>query len=310
MRLAVIVLAHSAPAQLALLLSTLRHPEVRVYLHVDRGADLAPFLAEFDAAGVSDVALLPRFRSRWGGIEVVDATLAGLARGVADRCDYFLLLSGQDCLLWPVERIVSFFGETPDRNYVEAFSLPDSRWAYDGRLRTDFYSYTILGRRETCIPAGVPASLSRRGRVLNTLLRVRGMLKPPRHFPAYVRPFGGAQWWNLSRSAAEFVLAFVREHADYRAYHEHTLLPDELFFQSILMGSPFCSAHEIVNDALRFMIWAPGASHPRALGPEDLPQMRASQKPFARKLDSPSASAIVHSLMDHCDVIGHDGLAP
>ena len=42
---------------------------------------------------------------------------------------------------------------------------------------------------------------------------------------------------------------------------------------------------EVVNDALRFMIWAPGADHPRTLGPDDLRAAQASGKPFARKFD-------------------------
>ncbi len=296
MTLAVIVLAHRDPAQLALLLSALDHPAVRAYLHVDARVEIAPFRAELETAGLHNVVLLPRFRSRWGGLEVVDATLGGLERAVADGCGYFVLLSGQDLPLWPVDRIVSFFAQTPDRSYLESFALPDPRWLYGGRLRTDFYTFTVLGRRETCIPWGVPAPLSWNGRALNMVLRVRGAFKPPRRFPAYARPVGGSQWWNLSRSAASFVLAFLKEHPDFRTYHEHTLLPDEIFFHSILMGTEFASSHEVFNDALRLMVWPPGETHPRTLGPGDLPVMRASRKPFARKFDAENGRAVLQAL--------------
>ena len=285
MTLAVIVLAHQGPTQMALLLSALNHPAVRLYLHVDSGGDLASFRAELLAHGLGGVVLLPRFRSRWGGIEVVDATLAGLQRALVDGCDYCVVLSGQDLPLWSVEQIVSFFAETPDRSYLESFPLPTAHWRYEGRLRTDFYTYTVLGRRETCIPAGVEASFTWKGWALNSLLRLRGVFQPPRHFPTCATAFGGPQWLNLSRSATEFVLRFVEQHPEYRAYHEHTLLPDEIFFHSLLVGTDFADHHEIVNDALRFMIWAPGADHPRMLGPEDVSAMRASGKPFARKVD-------------------------
>jgi hypothetical protein len=295
-KLAAIVLAHRDPAQLALLLSALDHAAVRLYLHVDARVDVAPFRAELAAAAVRDVVFLPRFRSRWGGIEVIDATLAALERAVADGCGYLVLLSGQDLPLWPADRIVSFFAQTPDRSYFESFPLPDPRWLYGGRLRTDFYTYTVRGRRETCIPWGFPAPASWKGRALNTLLRMRGVFKPRRSSPTYVRPFGGPQWWNLSRSAACFVLDFLKEHPDFRTYHEYTLLPDELFFQSILMGTAFASSHEVLNDALRLMIWPPGESHPRMLGMRDLPLMLASRKPFARKFDGKNGRPVVLAL--------------
>jgi hypothetical protein len=296
-KLAAIVLAHHDPAQLALLLSALDHPAVRRYLHVDARVEIAPFVAEIKAAGVRDVVLVPRYPSRWGGIEVVDAILGGLERAVAEGCGYFVLLSGQDLPLWPTDRIVSFFAETPARSYVESFPLPDPRWLYQGRLRTDFYTYTVLGRRETCVPWGVTASVTWRGWMLNMFLRIRGVLKPPRRFPTYVRPFGGSCWWNLTRDAVYYTLEFLRKHPDFRIYHEHTLLPDELFFPSILMGTAFASTHEIVNDALRFMIWRTGESHPKMLGLEDLPILQASGKPFGRKFQGETGRLVYGHLI-------------
>jgi hypothetical protein len=294
--LAAIVLAHLDPAQVALLLSALGHPAVRLYLHLDVRAEIAPFRAAIEAAAPRELVWVPRYRSRWGGIEVVDATLAALRLAVADGCEYFILLSGQDLPLWPTDQIVSFFAEEPDRSYLQSFPLPDPRWTYGGRLRTDFYTYTVLGRRETCIPRGVAAQLSFKGWALNTLLRAFGAFRPPRRFPPYVRPFGGSQWWNLSRDAARYVLDFLEEHPDYRAYHEHTLLPDELFFQSILMGTAFALSREVLNDDLRLTIWRAGESHPQMLGLGDLPVMLASGRPFARKFDGEAGRAVYEYL--------------
>jgi Core-2/I-Branching enzyme len=290
MKLDCIVLAHRAPRQLALLLAALRHPQVQVYLHLDRRARLAPFSRALSDAGVNDAFLLPRRVTRWGGIEIVDAALDALGRGVADRCRYFVLISGQDFPLRPVEEILVFMEKAGSRSYVDHFALPTERWRFGGRDRTDFYTYNLLGRRETCIPRGEDTSFfSWRGHVLNGLLRMRGARAPVRSFPPYLRPFGGSQWWNLSREAAEHVLGFVDEHPDYRRYHKHTLLPDELFFQSILLGTDFTVSHEIVGDPLRFMVWPEGSRHPRhprTLDAGDLPAMEESRDLFARKLDA------------------------
>jgi len=292
MTLAIVVLAHDAPDQLALLLSTLQAPQVRVYLHVDRHSELAPFTKALADVGVEGVTLLPRHATAWASMELVEAALEGLVRGVEDDCDYFLLISGRDLPLRPVEEIVGFAEAAGSRSYLEHFPLPDPRWRFEGRERTDFYTYTVRGRRETCIPRGEDTSfLSWKGWLLNEALRVRGAFKEPRSFPPYARPFGGSQWWNLSRAAADAVLGFLDDHPDYRRYHEHTLAPDELFFQSILLGTPLAGELETVDDNLRFMRWPEGESHPRFLTVEDAPALREARREsdalFYRKVDAP-----------------------
>jgi hypothetical protein len=295
-RLAFVVLAHRGPRQVATLLSALADPDAALYLHVDRRVEFGPFRGAIAQAGVRDVVALPRYPSRWGGVEVVDATLAGLRRAFADGCEYFVLLSGQDFPLWPTARVRAFFAEAPERSYLSSFPLPDARWRYDGRLRTEIYTFTLRGRRETCIPRGFPTGLSWKGTLLNTILRAAAAFLPARRFPSCARPFGGSQWWNLSREAVAFVLRFVEEHPEYRAYHAYTLLPDEVFFQSILMGTGFASAYPVVNDALRFMVFPPGASHPRTLDPGDLPAMLERDLPYARKIDGEADPAFLSDL--------------
>jgi hypothetical protein len=270
-----------------------------VYLHIDRRVRLDDFRPAL--AGSTDaVTLLPRRATRWGGIELVDAALDGLRRGRAEKCDYFVLISGQDFPLQPIEKIVAFLEAGHDRSYLTYWDLPTPFWRFGGRDRTDFYTYTVLGRRETCIPRGEDTStFNWKGRVLNELLRLRTVGKPPRRFPAYVRPAAGWQWWNLSRDAAEYVLRFVDEHPDYRAYHEYTWCPDELFFHSILLGTSFAESHELCNDDLRFQVWPKGDAHPHVLTLGDLPAMLSSGKLFARKFDSDVDDVVLRRLADH-----------
>ena len=285
---AVIVLAHDRPAQVAQLLRKLEAPELRAYLHVDRAARLASFRAELARFRVSDVTLLDRHRTRWGGFELVAAALGGLRRAVADGCNYFLLVSGQDYPLRTGRELAAFCDAAGSRSYLEFFSLPAARWRLGGRDRTDFYAYNMLGRREACIPRGEDVSdLSVRGRALNALLRIRSSRRPPRRHPAFAQPFGGSQWWNLSRPGAEHVLDFLARYPEFVDYHRDTLAPDELFFQTILLGTDYAAKHEIVNNNLRFMVWDEGASHPRLLASEEVRRQAATgEQLFARKVDA------------------------
>jgi hypothetical protein len=103
-------------------------------------------------------------------------------------------------------------------------------------------------------------------------------------------------WWNLSREAASYVLHFIRDHPDYRAYHAYTLSADEIFLHSILVGTDFASHQEVVNDSLRYEVWEAGASHPRTLTAADLPEMIESGHLFARKFDSAVDGAVLARL--------------
>jgi Core-2/I-Branching enzyme len=298
-KIACIVLAHRFPAQVVCLLSSLRHPQVSTYLHLDRRVPETPFRRKLAGTDLRDIVLLPRRAGRWGGIELVDASLDGLAHGARDGCDYFFLISGQDFPLRSPSQLVAFAEDAGPRSYLTNWSLPTERWRFGGRDRTDFYTFTVLGRRETCFPRGEDvSSLSRKGRALNQLLRILSCAKPPREFPTYLRPFGGHQWWNLSRPAAEFVLEFVRNHPEYRHYHGHTSCPDEIFFHSILLGTDFAQRFEVVNDDLRFMIWAQAESHPRLLTVDDLPAMLHSADLFARKFDGNLDPAVIGRLSE------------
>ncbi len=280
------VLAYHRPEQLAALLETLRHPQVTIYLHIDSAARLKPFRDALAAANVGEIVWLRRYRSRWGSPAIVDAEIEGISRAVQDGCSYLLLISGEDFPLKPVTEIVSFAEENRDRSFLETFALADSLWPLHGRERTDFYSWRLLDRYYPCVPSGEDTSHLSRGRlVLNLALRARFALMPARRFPAYLAPVGGSQWLNLNADAARFVVNFLRQHGDYRHYHRYTTCPDELFIQSILVGTGFANDHEIVNDDLRFLIWGL-ADHPKTLQSADLPAILASSDLFARKVNA------------------------
>jgi hypothetical protein len=284
-RLGIIILAHRRHDQLAVLVEALRHPQVTVYLHIDRRSRIKPFQEALATVGDgSGVVWLKRHRSAWGTLGIVDAELEGISRALADGCSYVMLISGEDFPLRPVEEIVEFAQANRERSFVDGARLPYDRWEFSGRGRTDFYSYRLLGALRMCIPRGEDTShLDLKQRALNVGLRGLSLFKPARRFPPYLEAYGTQQWINLSAAACRYVLDFVRLHPDYHRYHRHTAFPDEIYIQSILLGSDFADSHEVVADDLRFLIWGDGA-HPEVLTAGDLPAMLAGSDLFARKV--------------------------
>lgn len=305
--LGIVVLAHAYPEQLAFLLSKLRHQQVRCYVHLDARTNQVPFDDALASLGPQAYQWLPRHRTTWAGPELVDASLDGIAAAVEDDCHHIVQISGQDLPLWPIDRIVNFFQNNVGRSFVDHFPLPDDRWRHGGKLRTECYTYDLFGLRATHVPRRFEVSLSWKRRLLNEALGLVTLLRPKRTFPTYLNAYGGSQWWNLDREAAEWVLAFVAAHPGYRRYHQHTAVADEIFFQSILLGTDFAGKHDVANNSLRYMRWEPGASHPEMISIEEFPELVAAQVPFARKFDLATARSFSSWLEDRGEATARSG---
>jgi hypothetical protein len=79
------------------------------------------------------------------------------------------------------------------------------------------------------------------------------------------------------------VARFVESRPNVVNFFRHVDIPDELFFQTVIMNSEL--AGSVVNDNLRYIDWTRGP-RPALLEARDLPTLRASPKLFARKFDA------------------------
>jgi hypothetical protein len=81
-------------------------------------------------------------------------------------------------------------------------------------------------------------------------------------------------------------------------FFRHVLIPDELFFQTIVMNSPLRDSVE--NENLRYLDWSREPA-PAVLLESDLPALVSSHKLFARKFDERIDSTILDLLDAHID---------
>jgi hypothetical protein len=100
---------------------------------------------------------------------------------------------------------------------------------------------------------------------------------------------------------AEYVSRFVRDNPRVTRFFEHVFVPDEIFFQTIVMNSEF--RDDVVNDTLHFVDWhaEPG---PAILRTADVPRMESSGKLFARKFDLEVDSHVLDVLDDDARLAG------
>jgi len=267
MNIAYIVSAYKNPDQVVRLIRRLDGEHAQFLVHVDKKTSDDEYgRIRRPLSELPNVRFLERHDCYWGGFGHVRATLKGI-EGALDSgsdFDYAVLLTGQDYPLATSARIGKFLQSSGGRSFMAYFALPTDEWEGGGRDRIERWYVRLRSRRYVIAP--------------------RPRIGVRRRFPLGLQPFGGSAYWCLSRRSVEYVNRFVRRNPSFVRFFRHVDVPDELFFQTILMNSPL--AETVVNDDLRYVEWREwNDSRPAALGKPDFAKMMSSGKLFARKFD-------------------------
>lgn len=284
-----VVLAHHLPDQFARLTRRLLPGGHRVVVHVDARSDAAPFEAALRrelAAGCVEL-LRDRVACRWADYSLVEAAVRGTERALvaAPDASHVVLLSGQDYPIKDSATITRFFADHTQESFMFASTgdgpggvdrSGNERWYWDGGL-------TRLGRRHYRVA----------GRVVGLPNRFTPGV-PYRRVPRGLRPVQGSQWWALRTPAAAHLVEVVRTRADVVRFFRRVLAPDENVAQMVLDASEHRAS--VVQDDLHFITWQ--RFHPKTLTTDDLPQLLASPKLFARKVDPATSPELLDRLDD------------
>ncbi|MBK7182603.1 MAG: hypothetical protein IPH89_06540 [Bacteroidetes bacterium] len=129
-------------------------------------------------------------------------------------------------------------------------------------------------------------------------LKVQRMLGLKRKLPTvFEKYYGGSTWWSITRNAVDYLLRFVETNKKVFSRFKHTHCSEELFFQTVLMNSPFKS--NIVQDDLRYVDWEfRNGSVPANLDETDLEKLVNSPKLFARKMEYPISNSLIVRLKE------------
>jgi hypothetical protein len=283
MSVAYVLLAYKLPHQLGRLVRALEPEHSPVLIHVDRRTDSDTYRSMREAVGTPpNVGWLPRHRCRWGGFGIVAATLDAIA-AVVERpiaCEHLVLMTAQDYPTKPAAHIRRFLHDQREASFLAWDRMPVPGWedTDGGRERYERYWLHVAGRM-------VPVPGRRR------------------RLPPGLVAHGGLGYWALSRAAVEHVHAAVRARPELVPFFRHTMIPDELFFHTLLLSSPL--ADTVRDDPLRWVDFPPGAPSPRVLTTADLPQIRAlpANGLWARKFDE----TVDADVLDAVDALNASG---
>ena len=228
-QIAYFVLAHRFPEQFKRLFKAIYHPENYYLIHLDKKTsleiydDIQGFLADF-----LNAYLLESENVVWGGYSIVQAELSGIKYllDINAEWDFFINLSGQDFPLKSQDFIRDFLGKNKENNFIKIANQATDRPETMNRVE-NYFVETDTGF------SGVPYK--------------RAYLKD-------VISYIGGQWMILTRECCEFICN-SSEVKKFEDYYLHTLIPDESFFQTVMMNTSFNG--KIINDDKRAIIWIP-----------------------------------------------------
>lgn len=306
-----IILAHKTPLQVLRLIDRLNSPKSNFYIHIDKGTDITPFFNIIKKNNIHFCEDTIREHGTWGDIGIVKATIHTLKKIITDgRHGYCVLLSGQDYPLQSNESISSFFKLNYGTSFMEIFSIPFKGWGDNGGLdRLNKYKINLSNKKQDFIQLH---SIFNRGFYKRQSLgNIKKLLKTKRYSyltkilftrqpPIPIKPFGGSQWWALPIEVISLILNFIDTNPKYISYHENTLLPDEIFFHSILMHLKKTN-NLVIKPNATYINWKrKNTPLPVTFTENDFLELKdvSKEKLFARKFDID----IDHNILDIIDL--------
>lgn len=267
MRIAYIILVHKNPEQVVRLVDRLDNSNTLFIIHIDLKS--APFVHQkmhTHLVSKSNVYFCKPKKVYWGDFSQVSVTLACIKELLKNQLDYDYckLLSGQDYPLKSASYIQAYLQQHRGKEFIENFALPYVGWIEGGDESggMDRINYHYLFKNDS-----------------RTQL---GFVK--RRFPYRFQPFAGSSLWCLSSKCINYINQFVSKNPLFVNFFRTVDLPDEIFFQSIILNSLF--KEKVVSSNLTYTHWEWNADHPSLLGKEHFEALISSYYLFARKFDT------------------------
>lgn len=270
MKFAYLILTHKNPSQLSDLINTLQDGNNYFFVHIDKKVDIGPFVKEEFLIPENVFFCEERVKVSWGGFSQIEATMNMIKLFVSTgiHVDYVHLLSGQDYPIKSNTIIKDFFRHHKGFNFINFFPIPNNCWSGNGGMDRLTYKWLI------------DESGYERALFLVEVQKQRGMT---RIYPSGFKPYGGSQWWSLTNECIKFIEEICTPHTLLYDFYRNTYIPDEMYFQTVLMNSHFKKT--LCNNNLRYIDWEQGPEYPRILRFEDLQLLKTSTYLYARKFD-------------------------
>lgn len=273
--IAYLILVHRLPKQFKRLFKSIYNPNNYYLIHIDKKAskdlhkEVTNFISDFE-----NTYILESESIVWWWYSMVNVELNGIKKllNLWLNWDFFINLSWQDFPLKTQKEINNFLFENKDNNYIKVSNQIVERPDTMNRIQNYFidnwnYVYEVSNEK--------------------------------RDFLKDTIPYIWWQWMILNRNCCEFICNSL-ETKKFTDYYINTLIPDESFFQTLLMNTSF--DWNIINDDKRAIIWVNDGDiklRPKTFKKEDINFLSLKNNLFARKFDDNEDSEIIDFIKEN-----------
>jgi hypothetical protein len=279
-----LILVHKNPHQLLMLLNQLESNESHFFIHVDLKSQIEDFVEV--TKSVKNIRFIKeRYDHYWGSFQLTMATIA-LIKELNSNTDlnysHAHLISGEDLLIKPIQKLNQFFSENTGINYMNFSPFPVDGWWNGGYYRITNYHFGKFTRSNTFIGKSIL-------RAYNCIYLLFPFLK--KRLIKDLKFYGGAAWWSLTKDSINYIDDYVKDNPAFIHFFRYSLIADEIFFQTIILNSKF---KDSVNpDYKRFIKWnVPNNGSPVNLTLSDFNSLMNSDAFFARKINFEDSSEL------------------
>jgi hypothetical protein len=266
MRIAILIMAHRLPEQVALLCNCIIHNEIDIFIHIDKKIDDTIFKKIINTPNTHFI--INRTSIEWGAFSIVD-TIINCYVEILDykKYDYICNISGQDLPIKNMTRLINFINENDGSEFIENMPYsPDDSWWQENSRRINKYSFINLNFK----------GKYRIEKIINALTPIR---KPINNLILS----GNSGWFCLSIEAISLVISSYKHNKKLNRYFKFVWGADEIYFSTILYNSSF--KDKLIGNLIHTE-WLPNdKSHPKVFTLQDKVQLQQSNKFFARKFD-------------------------
>ena len=235
MQIVFVLLAHNAPALVARVARTMTATGHRMVIHYDAKVPAAEDAAlRADLADLGDrVRFARRVTVGWGEWSVVQATLNAV-EAIAEagwEPDYVYLMSAMDYPIRDAAHLEAFLDRNRGDEFIESVPSDTVKWVKSGPQRERYQYRWYFNWRE-------------KPHLTDRAFRLQRWLGLKRRFVRDMVPHLGSQWWVLTWPTLKAVMEIARQ-PDVLDFFRTTLVPDELFFQTLVRQ--VVPDHRIIN---------------------------------------------------------------
>ena len=202
------------------------------YLHLDASISETASLELHKNSSI--LSADERYRTRWGTLNIVQATLALLKKALLDtKYDRFVLVSGADTPLISKQALKEKLA-----NNLSYFSV----WQKVSQNEKSLKSKEFFNRHcyNSLLTNPGEAYISQSIMRIYTMLILNKLIAflPNHKCFSYLTYAKGSQWWCITRELAEYITKQL-SNKYVLAQFEHMHAPDEKVFQTIAINSPY-----------------------------------------------------------------------